>query len=146
MYTFENRCREDLHLALGDQAAKIVLNTKGHVGKIGAELKALLHYMDSFSPTSDYTRMLDREVAAIRSDEKWGREYMRVNELVRDKIRLGEYKNRVEQVRTFRHHFSMDELAKFYLLQPATLKAILDAIDAHPDWDDEEIAENIDFD
>ena len=32
VYTFENRCREDQDIALGDEATKIVLNTKGHVG------------------------------------------------------------------------------------------------------------------
>lgn len=27
----------------------------------------------------------------------------------------------------------------------ASLKTVLDAIDAHPDWDDEQVAENVDF-
>ena len=34
VYTFENRCKEELDLALGDEAVKIVLNTKGIAGKI----------------------------------------------------------------------------------------------------------------
>ena len=37
-YTFENRCREDLSLALGDEATKIILNAKGRVEEASAEI------------------------------------------------------------------------------------------------------------
>ena len=59
--------------------------------------------------------------------------------------RLGEYMGRVAQVRAFRNEFQPEQLARFVFVSPELLKAILDAIDAHPDWDDETIAENVDF-
>ena len=34
IYRFENSCIEDEHLALGDETMKIIVNTKGTVGKL----------------------------------------------------------------------------------------------------------------
>ena len=145
VYTFESLCREDTAIALDDGAAKVVLNTKGRVGEISADLKALLRYIDGAAPESAYTRALDSAVAEIRRDEKWRRDYMLLNEKLMEHRRLGEYKRSVTQARKFRKRFSADELAEICLVSPELLKAILDAIDAHPDWDDETVAENVDF-
>ena len=145
-YTFENLCREDTSIALGDGATKIILNAKGHVGKISADLKALLRYMDGAAPESGYTRALDSAVAEIRRDEKWRLDYMLLSEKLRESERLGRYADRVAHARKFRGRFGADELAEICFVSPQLLKAILDAIDAHPDWDDETVAENVDFD
>ena len=145
VYTFENRCRENLRLALGDGATKIILNAKGRVGDISAELKELLRYMNGAAPGDGYTRALDNAVAEIRADEKWRREYMVLVERDREKMRLGEYKRSVAQVRAFRSEFQPEQLARIAFVSPELLKTILDAIDAHPDWDDEQVAENVDF-
>ena len=145
VYTFENRCREDLTVTLGDGATKIILNTKGFVGEISAELKELLRYMDGFAPQDHYTRELDSAVKAIRKDEKWRREYMVLVERDREKVRLGRYARSVAQVRAFRNEFQPDQLAKFVFVTPELLTSILNAIDTHPEWDDETVAENVDF-
>ena len=146
VYTFENRCCEDGNLALGDGAKKIVLNTKGHVGEISDELKALLRYMEGFLPEDEYTRELDKAVTEVRSDEKWRLEYMRLMERDREKMQLGEYRGKVSQVRMSRNRFNVDELASIYYINIAAVRAILDTIDKHPDWDDEQIAETVNFD
>ena len=145
VYTFENLCREDTNITLGDDATKIVLNTKGYVGEISDELKALLRYMDGFAPENDYTRELDRTVTAVRNDKEWRREYMVLNEMLLDNRRLGEYKGRVAMVRTFRDEFQPEQLTKIAYNNPELLASILDTIDAHPDWDDEQVAENVYF-
>ena len=145
VYTFENLCKEDTRIALDDGAAKVILNTKGRVGEINADLKALLRYMDGAAPESAYTLALDNAVMAIRTDEKWRRDYMLLSEKLQESKRLGEHTRSVAQVRKFRHRFGADELAEIYILHPKAVQAILDAIDAHPDWDDETIAENVDF-
>ena len=146
VYTFENRCLEDFGIALGDGATKIILNAKGRVGEISADLKALLRYANGSAPESAYTRALENAVADIRKDEKWRVEYMMLVERDRRNRRLGERTRSVAQVRKFRNRFGADELAEIYILQPQAVEAILDAIDAHPDWDDETVAENVDFD
>ena len=145
VYTFENRCVEDTSIALGDEATKIILNAKGTVGEVSEELRSVLSYMDGSAPDSEYTRALDKAVEEIRSDEKWRREYMVLNEMLIESRRIGEHRRSVEQVRKFRNRFDAKELAEIYIIEPKAVKAILDAIDAHPDWDDEQIAENVDF-
>ena len=145
VYTFENLCREDPSLTLGDGATKIILNTKGSVGEISDNLKALLRYMDGFAPGDDYTRELDRAVRDVRSDERFRREYMVLVERDRANQRLGECRRSVAQVRAFRHEFPPEQLARITFFTPYVLQAILDTIDAHPDWDDEQVAESIDF-
>ena len=145
VYTFENRCLEDQSVALGDGAVKIILNTKGHAGEISAELHTLLRYMDGFAPADSYTKALDSAVMDVRKDEKWRREFMVLIERDREKMRLGGYTRSVAQARKFRNRISREDLAEFCLVSPDLLKTILDTIDAHPDWDDEEVAESVDF-
>ena len=145
VYTFENHCREDLSIALGDEATKIILNTKGSVGEISDELRDLLRYMDGLAPDSAYTKELDRAIAEVRTDEKWRREYMVLLERDRANRRLGRNAGSVAQVRKFRNRYDSDELAEIYIIRPEVVKAILNTLDAHPDWDDEQVAENIDF-
>ena len=60
--------------------------------------------------------------------------------------RLGEYKRSVAQVRAFRNEFQPEQLARIVFVTPELLASILDTIDAHPDWDDEQVVENVDFD
>ena len=71
---------------------------------------------------------------------------MLLNELLRENRRLGGYVKNVAQIRRSRNRFNVDELASIYYIDLKAVKAILDTIDAHPDWDDEQVAENVDFD
>ena len=145
VYTFENRCIEDTSIALGDEAKKILLNVKGTEGNVSAELGSLLSYMGGSEPSSDYTRELEKAVAEVKSDEKWRREYMVLNEMIRSRERLAEHRRSVAQVRKFRGRYESDELAEICFISPEALKTVLNTIDAHPDWDDEQVAENVDF-
>ena len=145
VYTFENRCIEDTSIALDDEATKIILNAKGTVGEVSEELRNLLSYMDGSAPNSEYTRKLEKAVEEIRSDEKWRREYMVLNEMMRESRRIGERRRSVAQIRKFRGRYGAEELAEICFISPEALKTVMDAIDAHPDWDDEQVAENVDF-
>ena len=146
VYTFENRCREDLEIALGDDATKIILNTRGTVGEISDELKALLRFMDGMEPGSEYTKDLDRAVEEVKADEKWRREFMVMNELVRENRRLGRYAEKVAAVRHNRAEYSEEAIAKFMLVDPTVVASIISVIDTHPEWNDEEVAESVEFD
>ena len=44
VYTFENRCIEDLELPLGDDTTKIILNTKGTLDDVSRNEKATKLY------------------------------------------------------------------------------------------------------
>ena len=145
VYTFENRCIEDESIAIGDEAKKILLNVKGTEGDVSAELGSLLSYMGGSEPSSDYTRELEKAVVEVKSDEKWRHEYMVLNEMIRNRERFAEHRRSVAQVRKFRDRYESDELAEICFISPEALKTVLNTIDAHPDWDDEQVAENVDF-
>ncbi len=46
MYTFDERCKEDPELTMGDGATRIFLNTKGTMEDVSASLRAFLDYVD----------------------------------------------------------------------------------------------------
>ena len=70
IYTFENRCIENLQLPLGDETVKIILNTKGTMDNVKSELKSLLDYIDGEKPKDEYTRELEDAVNLARKNEK----------------------------------------------------------------------------
>ena len=74
---------------------------------------------------------------------------MRFNELMMDTkrsgMRLGRYMDRVAHVRRLRNRYYGDELAERCFVTSEQLQAILKTIDDNPDWDDEQIAEYVDF-
>ena len=45
IYTFENRCLQNLDLGLGDDTTKIILNTKGTMDDVTPEMKKLLNLL-----------------------------------------------------------------------------------------------------
>lgn len=146
VYTFENRCKEDLSIPLGDEATKIILNTKGTVGEVNDDLKELLHFMDGMEPESDYTKELEKAVDEVKADERWRREYMVLIERDREKVRLGGYVKTVAAVRRGRGKYPPEAIADLMMVDLDTVDSISAAIDAHPEWDDEEVAESLDFD
>lgn len=76
IYTFENRCIQDLELPLGDGATKIILNTKGTADDVTLEMKRLLDYIDGKAPEDSFTKELDKAVQSARKNEEWGKDYM----------------------------------------------------------------------
>ena len=45
IYTFENICKEDNSISMGDEAVKIFLNADGTMDDVSKELKAFLDYV-----------------------------------------------------------------------------------------------------
>ena len=145
VYTFENRCLQNLKLAFGDEATKIVLNTKGTVGEISEDLKSLLHFMDGMEPESKYARELESAVESIKKSEEWRREYMVMIERDWDNRNIGKWANKVSIVRRKRGDYPIDVLADITDTKPEDIYTMMDLIDKHPDWEDDEIADDILF-
>lgn len=143
IYTFRNRCDEDYSVVLDDEAAKIIINTKGTVGNISDELKAVIQYMDSGEATTEYTKSLDKEVATVKADEKFRRQYMLYMEALANERNLGEYKRVVSQIRDAINELPLQKMAKYFKVTEENCAAVINCIQEHPDWDDEQIAEEI---
>lgn len=61
IYTFENICREDNSITLGDRTTKIFLNAKGTMDDVSRELKAFLDYVAGQMSEDDFVSVVCRE-------------------------------------------------------------------------------------
>jgi len=81
-YSFENLCRENTDIMLGDQAYKIFFNTSGTTGSISKEAKAFPRYVGGIPSEDTFVKKLQDKVEDVRKNEDWRREYMTL--LMRD--------------------------------------------------------------
>ena len=89
IYTFENCCIQDCAIRLGDDAVKIILNTKGIMNDITPEMKRVLDFIDGKEASDDYTRELEKEMKSIRGNEKWRLDYMTLQMSYQEKFEQG---------------------------------------------------------
>ena len=75
-YTFQNYCKENKEIELGDESYKIFFNTKGTVDDVSEEVKAFLNYLEGILSDDEYIKELDEEVKKVKYNEKWRKEYM----------------------------------------------------------------------
>ncbi len=76
IYTFENRCREDTKLTLGDGTVKIFLNPYSDMDDVTPELRNFLNYLAKGTATDAYTERLVEAVETAKRDPKLMVEYM----------------------------------------------------------------------
>ena len=76
LYTFENRCREDMGLALDDGAVKIFLNPYSEMNDVTPELGNFLKYLAEGKAKDAYTRKLVKAVKTAKMDPRLMVEYM----------------------------------------------------------------------
>lgn len=143
IYTFENVCLEDSSIKLGDDAVKVVLNTKGVADDVSDELKEILHYIGGDEPNSDYTRTLENAVEDVKSSEDWRREFMTMQMLIRESKDLGECRKAVSQVRRKSKMMSVEEMAEIFDISFDFVAKTLELIREYPEKGDEDIAEMV---
>ena len=143
IYTFRNRCDEEPDVLLDDDAYKIFIYTKGTKGDISDELKEVIHYMDTGIAESDYTKALDAEVESVKSDEKWRMENMTVMENYARERYLARTELLISQIRNAIGKLGASQMAEFFRLSEANCEETIQMIQSHPDWDDEQIAEEV---
>lgn len=145
MYPFETLCSWDSSIKMNDAATRIVLNTKGTKDKEGHEvsdeIKDMLSYMDGKVPKSDYTKMLDEAVKEIKQNEERRLEYMSINANNAEERELGEYRAYVAAIRNCK--YPDDIIIDILRIKGDTLVSVRQVISEHPDWDDEEVAEEV---
>lgn len=95
-YTFNTWCDEDKSLNLGDEATKILLNTKGDKKGMSKELRAFLEFIDTNSPTDEYTKCLANAVQTIKQDEGARDLYMTIEQQRLEDIAYAETRVREE--------------------------------------------------
>lgn len=144
IYTFQNRCDQDPEILFGDDAVKVVVNTKGTKGEISPELKEAIIYLDREEVTGPYSKELDDAVNDLKSNEERGQEYMMLMTYGAEQKAAGKYIGKVELIRGWyedKDDLPAERMAKSLRISLPIFEGVLSMIKAHPDWDDEEIAD-----
>lgn len=98
IYTFENTCKENPSLLLGDETAKIFLNTKGIRNDVDDEIKEFLTYVenttDSFAAqtSSPLIKEIHKRVTEVKQNKETEVEYMTLLQRDRENIEQGQEK------------------------------------------------------
>ncbi|WP_244324726.1 Rpn family recombination-promoting nuclease/putative transposase [Sporofaciens musculi] len=99
IYTFENICKEDNSLSMGDEATKIFLNSDSDMDDVGKELRAFLDYVKGIKVTNDdFIDRLEEAVKRAKANKKWRRDYMTMEMLERVKFEEGREEGREEGI------------------------------------------------
>lgn len=90
IYTFENRCIEDLDIGLGDETTKIFLNPYGTEDDVSMEMDEFLKYVDGQKSNSRFTSAIQNEVNKARTNQEWRVEYMTLHMRDMENQEIGE--------------------------------------------------------
>lgn len=148
IYTFQNRCDQNNEILFGDDAIKVVVNTKGKKGDISPELKEAIIYLDREEVTGPYSQELDDAVNELKSNEERGQEYMMLMTYGAEQKAAGKYIGFVEQIRRWyekKSSMSVMDAADYAGITPSQFEGVLSLIKEHPDWDDETVADKADW-
>lgn len=96
IYSFENRCKEDLSLKLKDGTTKIFLNSAGTKGDVSGNLKEFLLYLAGKESSNEFVQKVDSEVKRAKGNKEWRREYMTLLMRDRENIEEGRRQGRKE--------------------------------------------------
>ena len=90
IYTFENICKEDGSISMGDEAVKIFLNAKGTLDDVSDELEAFLDYVAGKKPKDAYVERLEEAVKEAKKNREWRHEYMTLLMRDQENVKKGE--------------------------------------------------------
>ena len=76
IYTFENICKEDKSLNLGDDTTKIFLNADSNMDDVSKELRAFLDYVAGKKSDDTFIIKLEEAVKKARLTKEWRHEFM----------------------------------------------------------------------
>ncbi len=96
IYTFENYCRQDKELSLGDEAIKVFLNPYSDMDDVDEELGNFLRYLSDRTPVDKFTAQLEEEVTRVKENKEWRREFMTLSMKFQEKLEEG-FEKGVEQ-------------------------------------------------
>lgn len=82
IYTFENFCKEDKSISLGDGTVKIFLNSDSEMDDVSEELRAFLDYVAGKKTEDAFVGQLEDAVKRAKMNREWRHEYMTL--LMRD--------------------------------------------------------------
>lgn len=139
IYTFENICRENVSVSLGDETSKIFLNTTGTLDDVDADMIEFLTYVehttDTFATKTSclLVKEIHQKVMQVKQSKEMEVEYMTLLQRDRDNIELGREEGRVEGIsqaakiiRFYTKGRSRAEIAAFLHLPSTYVESVID--------------------
>ena len=111
IYTFENICKEDNSISMGDGAVKIFLNANGTQNDVSRELKVFLDYVAGRKSEDSFVEKLEEAVKEAKKNREWRHEYMTL--LMRDRENVDKGKIQERQkiiIKMLRQGFSTEQI------------------------------------
>ena len=126
MYTFRNRCLEDSTLELGDQTAKLFLNSKGQSDTLDPDIAAFLRYVDGHAPEGQFAKEINQEVVRVKKHDETRREYMTcAMEIRRREQKAVEERLKETAKAMIRDGMPIDLVEKYTQLSPEAISKIV---------------------
>lgn len=139
LYSFENRCRENTRILLGDETSKIFLNTKGNMDDADADMREFLAYVenttDAFAAQtcSPLVKEIHQKVTEVKQSKEMEVEYMTLLQRDRENIELGREEGREEGaalaakiIRSYTRGRSCADIAEVLRVDPVYVKSVID--------------------
>ena len=158
-YRFENVCVDDPSLKLEDDSVKIMINPYGNDTKqFGKGFAALMNFLKNGQISDTYTESLKDEITEVKVSEEWRRRYMKLFIRDRENIELGkEIGEKIGKeigkeigelsvgIRMLKRNeeIANEEVAEVLGYDLADIQKMRDLIQAHPDWEAEQIASEL---
>lgn len=152
LYTFEERCMEDLTLSLGDETRKIFLNTSGKNRKeISEELQEFLDYVRDPSAVvikKPQIKELDNHVKKIKANAEARSRYMTLMNWIEEEcdnaraegLAEGEMKSKISFIHLkYIKNYSSSETAELLEIDEDFVTDIYQLFQDNPEDDDTEI-------
>ncbi len=98
IYTFENICKEDNSISMGDETTKIFLNTEGTLNDVSEELKAFLDYTAGKKSEDSYVKKLEEAVKKAKRNREWRHEYMTLLMRDQENQKIGEVRGQEKMI------------------------------------------------
>ena len=76
IYTFEETCKENKSLSMGDKTTKIFLNSKGSREGLHPDVAAFLDYVEGHAAKGHFTKTMAAEVERVKEHKETRVEYM----------------------------------------------------------------------
>lgn len=134
IYTFENRCKENLSLTLGDETTKIFLNTRGTLQDVNTEMLEFLSYVenstDAFAAqaASPLIREIHKRVTEVKQNKEMEVEYMTLLQRDRENIELGREEGTISAtkiIKLYNKGFDIENIAASLQLEPEYVNAVI---------------------
>ena len=146
-YRFENVCVDDPSLKLKDDSVKIMINPYGNDTKqFGKGFAALMDFLKNGQISDTYTESLKDEITEVKVSEEWRRRYMKLFIRDRENIELGKEIGELSVgIRMLKRNeeIANEEVAEVLGYDLAVIQKMRDLIQAHPDWEAEQIASEL---